>query len=178
VEKMEDLLESLERNQILIYVVSGADYLEKLIDLFRKVSNSGCNNIVYLTLNRSSGEVLKILEKNQISEKSFSFIDATQKNAGVAAAENTASVDPSLLTDISIQIFNILEKEGINVLVVDPISTLLIYNPDISVMKFLHFVVSGIRQTKNKAVFLFLKEDSSKPLFNDLSMFSDKIVKN
>lgn len=174
---MEDLSKCLDDNQILIYTVSNREYLEKLVSLIKTVIKKNYNKIVYITLNRPHEAITEILKKNELPEERFFFIDASQRNFGMSPNKNNVYANPSSLTDISIQVFNALEKgENINILLVDPLSTLLVYNSDISVMKFVHFIVSGIRQTKNKVVFIFLKEDTNKPLFNDLSMFSDKIV--
>lgn len=175
---MEGISESLEKNQIIIYTVSNRFYLEKLIDVFKSIAKNSFSNIVYVTLNRPYEGVEEILKKNSIPEDKFFFIDITQRSGSSPSSKNSACVNPNYLTDISIRIFNILGKDGANLLLVDPVSTLLIYNSDISVMKFVHFIISSIRQTKNKAIFIFLKEDSSNSLFNDISMFSDKIVES
>jgi len=60
--------------------------------------------------------------------------------------------------------------------VLDSISALMVYEQQLPSLKFIHSLVLTLREGKQKALLIILKEDAKDELMKDLTMFVDKIL--
>jgi hypothetical protein len=83
---------------------------------------------------------------------------------------------PTSLIDVSVAVSKaITDKEKASVLI-DSLSSLLVYQDSHTVTKFLHNLINKIRVSNSKMVLLVLKKDSESELVKDLAMFVDKVM--
>ena len=79
---------------------------------------------------------------------------------------------PTALTELALAMGKLRQTD---LIILDNISSLLLYNKDAEVLKFLHGMMTKIRQTKTKAVYSILKE-SKKEFVADLTLFADAVI--
>jgi len=110
--------------------------------------------------------------------KKFFFIDAV--TASVKTPEENDNVvfisSPRALTELNITLNKVLEVGNLDCTVFDSLSTLLVYEDQMTVIRFVHNVMAKLRTTNSKGVFTALKEDITTNLMKDLNMFADKVV--
>jgi hypothetical protein len=83
---------------------------------------------------------------------------------------------PSSLTDISVAVSKVMaEKPQVN-LVLDSLSSLLLYENQYTLIKFLHNLINKVRLANSKLVVLVLRKDAECKLLKDLEMFVDSVI--
>jgi len=85
---------------------------------------------------------------------------------------------PSNLTDLGIAITEALSSLGnSNVcILLDSISTMLIYIPSVNISKFIHFISSKLRLVEASGVFLAVEKGLDPMLMSQLTTFVDEII--
>ena len=69
----------------------------------------------------------------------------------------------------------ILDQEDVGAVILDSISTLLVYESPQVVTKFLHMIITKASLKGCHGAFIFLKEDTSNHIIHDLSMLVDVV---
>ena len=82
---------------------------------------------------------------------------------------------PNSLIELSLAITQALNKENPDAFVFDSLSTLLIYERDATVTKFIHSLIGKIKATGIDAYFTSLEGDSHNESIKDLGMFVDRV---
>lgn len=170
-----EILNELSNNQNIVWVCDTDNY-SKLIDNLFKEAEKKFNSIGVIESNKPV-ETIFNKSKNLLHRGKFLFIDCItgkSKNARDTAQLIYAS-GPSGLTELSIILSELIKK--VDLLIFDNLSTLLIYNNDIILTKFLHSTITKMRATNTKAVYIILKKDFKGPL-KDLELFADKVVED
>ena len=118
-----------------------------------------------------------MLKENNIPSEKIFFIDTlTSEVQTPPKLDNCIFVQsPSALTEISLAFSDALSSKGCDVILIDSISTLLIYQDVHSIIRFSQTLMTKGRVMNKKLVFVALKEDSE-GLVKDISMFVDKII--
>ena len=167
----------LKDNQIVVLIIPDNDYVKSIISLTKEL-NDGGSKICYITLNRPYRSIHALFEKNGMDMSKFFFIDAITKTAEMAeTTENCEFVSsPSALTELSLSISNILEREKFDYMIFDSLSTLLVYESETVITKFVHFLIAKVRVIGCNALFTCLKQDTGSILIRDINMFADKIL--
>jgi hypothetical protein len=165
----------VKENKIVIFVVSNKKYVNQLNEITSAVTKTN-KNILYVTLNKSYKVLAESFEKKGIDTKKITFIDSV--SGGVQKPKDYKVYfvsSPKALTELSITI-NETMKQNIDIMVLDSLSTLLVYEDPLTVVKFVHSIVSKIRDVNKKCVMTSLSEDAGKSILKDLSMFVDKVI--
>jgi hypothetical protein len=156
--------------QISVVIVSNSKYSSGLQKTISSVSGK---KICYVSLNKP---YITIAETVKLNPKNVTFIDCVSGGVAKPKGYNVIFVSsPKALTDLSIDIVENMKKS--EVIIFDALSTLLVYNDAATVIKFVHSIVSKIRTTKTKIIFMTLREDTNTDMMKDLSMFVDKVEK-
>ncbi len=169
------LKEDINNNQITLVVISKTDYLAKINSIISAVGESS-KKICYVALNKPYNSILANLKKIGLDTQKFYFIDVL-----TASVQTPPTVDnctfiqsPSAITDLSLSFSMAMADKECDIAVFDTISTLIIYESAGSVIKLSQNLMTKMRVTDKKAVFITLKEDSE-TLIKDLTMFVDII---
>ena len=163
---------------IALVVVSAKNYQKVNIEILKDLVDVKNTPGVYVTLNKPYDIINRVLEKEKIDTRMIIFIDCISRVAGSESkkVKNCLYIgSPEKLSDISVAI-----DQAVNALpgaekfiFLDSLSTLLIYNREGTVARFIHFIAGKIRALKVKGVIISIEKESDKSLINDLSAFCD-----
>lgn len=181
VEKIQAEILGTKENWLFLFVVGISQYnefLESLMDfLVNELKMSG----VYVTLNKPYEDLIRLLDKEKISKDSVFFIDAVTEMVGGTAVEGKKCKylgSPADLTGLGIAVTEAINalsgKEKIFV-IIDSLSSLLIYNSPESVVRFSHFLVSKLR-VSNISAAIIASSDIDKHTLTSVSQFCDKTI--
>lgn len=171
--RLGDALKKTEVSSVLMVVVPEAEYSEKIKDLSAGALKRR-KKICYVTLNKPYKTMAELLGK-QMDFSKFIFIDAVTndmslKNSGVAFVSS-----PGEITELEIEITRALDS-GADMLIIDSLSTLLIYGNALDVVKFMHHLATSLRMKNKMGVFLVLEKDVDNGAIKDISMFVDNVI--
>jgi archaellum biogenesis ATPase FlaH len=166
-----------DRRQILVLVIPAEEYQTYLPAIVRQIGRE-FKNILYVSLNKPYESILEMISENDLDSGKFTFIDGITKTADIPV-EDTGCVfisSPSSLTELSLGISNLIEGREYDFMLFDSLSTLLVYESQAVVSKFLHFIIAKLRLRGVNTVFTCLNVDVETTLMKDLNMFVDRIV--
>jgi len=170
----------MKPGEINVIVSPQEKYYDNIIGIAKSFSDEE-GIACFVTVNRLYSALLKDFSEAGISGKNFLFVDAVTKsiNPGAEAQKNCIFLDsPSDLTRLSITISEILSSEKVTGIIFDSISTLLVYNKDGPVFKFIHALANKIKQYNKSAVLLVGKGESTDKIMDELSIYADRVSKN
>ncbi len=136
---------------------------------------------IYVSLNKPYVAIKRILEP-QISLDIMFVIDGTTKLTGGKSEKIDRCLfieNISNLTDIAFildQALDAITSER-KFIVFDSLTTLLAYNSEDAVFKFMHYITGRMRMVGADGVFITLDQKSDMEFQSKLSMFCDKIIK-
>jgi archaellum biogenesis ATPase FlaH len=172
-----NLSEEIKNSNIMLLVVPKEKYHEELIEIIRVIAEN-VKKTCYVCINEPYNFVVNNLKKNNIALEKFFFIDTlTMKVQEPPEVDNCIFVSaPNALTEISLAFSKVLNEVKCDSTLFDTISALMIYENPHSIVQFVHNILTKIRVSNGKAVFIALKEDINSELVKDLYMFVDKVV--
>jgi|TARA_Y100000310_G_scaffold345826_1_gene470637 hypothetical protein len=127
--------------------------------------------------------VTKILERNNIKTDKMFFIDCATPVAGRTEMHGTSKslfCQPQSLTNISIAIGHALEsipKGNDKVLILDSLTTLMLYNSEKNVIQFIHSLSGKARAWNVKSIIYSVVEDTDKKTISEISQFCDTCIR-
>jgi hypothetical protein len=138
---------------------------------------------VYITISRPSDSIIDTLDAKGVPSENVFFVDCISQMSGKLAGikrENVTYVDnPSSLEEISMFLERLLVKikgDG-KFIVLDSLSSLLIYNSDKSVREFAHFIINRARMQNITAVILSIEKKEAEDLVKTLAPMCDSELK-
>lgn len=168
---------------VVLFLMSKADYSNKIIELAGIVASEN-KSTCYVSVNKPASVLIKALGEANIDTKKFWFIDCISHSAFGEGNETKKGQKDSLilyvssprnLTELSIDISGAVGN-GMKSIFVDALSTFLIYEDGLVVIRFAHNVIAKLREYDCRGYFVVLKNDISSALLDDLSMFVDEVV--
>ncbi len=169
------LEKNIKDGQIVVFSVPQSNYedgLEEVVSSVFAVSKSIC----FVAMNKPYATLGTMFKAKGLDLGKVTFIDCVTGRVSKDKTYNVVSVSsPKALTELSITMSQTMKKD-FDFIIFDSLSTLLVYGDSITAIKFVHSIVSKIRETKKKMIFMVLKEDSATDLMKDISMFVDKII--
>ena len=173
IKDIEDwmLLLSFKKNNYLDSIAKIVDYLA----VKSKIEG------VLVILNRPYDDYVKFLAKNKIKTDNLSFIDCSTKlaNNEPERKKNVLFMSgPTNLSDIAIGITQLLGniKSKEKFLVLDSLSTLLVYHNSNTITQFMHFISSKLRNDNVKGVIILLERDMKEQIGSVVSQFADLVL--
>jgi KaiC/GvpD/RAD55 family RecA-like ATPase len=134
---------------------------------------------VYLTISKPYQTLSDMMKKKKIDPKKIFFIDAISKTVGEKEKSGNCKLisNPSALTDLSIQINQSFNSKNPKFLIFDSLSAMIIYNSEIAVVRFTHYMINNLRKNKVMGVIFITKNDINKKTLSSITMFCDNIIK-
>jgi len=169
----------IDDNELVLLIVPSGSVDEvnrSVLEYFANKKGAVC---VYTTFSKTYKVVFKNLKKYKIDTKKIFFIDCVtpvSEFGEINIADKVVFCQPNSLTNISISITTALKnlpQDKNRVLILDTISTLMLYNDKKDVIKFLHFLSGTIRKYGVKSLIFTLDEESDKSLISEISLFCD-----
>lgn len=164
-------------SQIIVLIIPEDNYTERLVKVVKELSKLP-TKLCYISLNRPYISLINIFQKAGLNTDNIYFIDAITRTAQLATkCTNCEFVSsPGALTELSVTISNIMETNQYRYIIFDSLSTLLVYESDNTIAKFVHFLMAKVRVAGCNAVFTCLKQDADSILVKDINMFADKVI--
>lgn len=180
-DRIEWELRDMEEPGIILALTTAKDYNQANIDLIKYLIYSKNEPGVYLTFNKPYITMKQILDKENIDQRMIIFIDAITLPSGGSATDSERCLylnDLRNLSDLAIVIDEAIDAIPFEnkFLLLDSLSTLLLYNNTGSVAKFVHFLTGKLRSWNLDAVFLSLELESDAEFLAQLSLFCDKKI--
>lgn len=171
----ETFATELKKNRILLISTKSNEYRSKLVKMLNH-SGEIYKKTCCVTVNDPCETIINNMDP--ASSRNIVFVDCvTQTIKRETPKLNVIYVSsPRALTEISITVKKILERGNVNFVIFNTLSTLLIYEETLTVLKFVHNLVLSFREAGINAAFLILREDVSDEIMKDMCMFVDKII--
>ncbi|MBR9704657.1 hypothetical protein GOV12_04545 [Candidatus Pacearchaeota archaeon] len=129
---------------------------------------------IYVSLNKTQKSSNDFLKKNNINSDNLFFIDCV---TSIKTNENVLHIPPTDLKKLSFAIKNFIKEIKQNkYLIIDALSTLLIYNNENKVASFVKEITEIASQYNVKVIALSPKT-KGEDLLNKIFNFFDKVVK-
>jgi archaellum biogenesis ATPase FlaH len=130
---------------------------------------------IYVSLNKTQKSVEDIFQQNGISTKKMFFVDCVTAEK---EKHDVLHISPTQLDMLSAAIQNFIKDiKGEKFLIIDALSTLLIYNDENKVAKFVK-EISEYASENEVNVVAFSPETKGEELLNKIFNFFDKVEKN
>lgn len=157
----------------ILYLVNPENYLAGVLKIVLSLKSK---IVIYVTANRSYYYLSDFFKSKGFEVSNFFFIDCTG-TAQERDAKNCVFVNsPQNLTEISIAINELAEEvKGDKVLLLDSLSTLLIYNDAEVIGKFSHFFINKLHLSGISTIILALESDLNKDLIMKIESMSDEV---
>lgn len=169
-----DIKKDINENNIIVLIISNKKYSAILEDTVKALA-SAYSKLCYTSLNKPYDKLLNEFKKNNIDAGKFFFIDCVSEK--ISTGKNVLYVSsPRSLTELNITINKVLDAGDIQLTIFDSLSTLLAYEGSMTVIKFLHSIISAFRTYGSKCIFTCMKDDVNADIIKDLKMFADKVV--
>jgi len=174
---LQKLEQQIEAENITILLMPKINYSDRLMDILKLFSEHR-QKICYVSANRPAKSLMKQFEAFSIDANKFKIIDCISDSVTQTDKRN-ASVyfigSPKNLTELSIVLAKSMQ-EGAENIFVDALSTFVIYQDSITVVRFTHNLISKLRSDEKNGIFVVLKDEISNVLLSDLSMFVDNVI--
>lgn len=180
-EIVADELRSLPEEFAILVVVSQKNYENTVLAFAGILLNEKKLFGTYITTNKPFRKIMdKFLQKGIKADNLF-FIDCITKEQiengnfkegiKVFSSENVNEIN--VVLDRAIK----SRKQGGEFILLDAISTLLVYNDEKTVEKFIHSLLERIYRWKTKGIFLTVETQSNRQTIENLSLFFDRVIR-
>ena len=163
--------------ELTMLIIPNVEYGKGITMLARKMG-SQYGKVLYVSLNEIYKTLVERLKKNGVDVGKFFFIDAITLTSVRDAEKHGNCIfvsSPNSLIELSLAITQAMNSEKPEALIFDSISTLLIYEKETTVTKFIHSLIGKIKAVNVDAYFTALEGDSMSDSIKDLSMFVDNV---
>ncbi len=149
---------------------------EMAMELLSRVKNKGYK-LIYVTSSLPAKNIEEKIQKANLTD--YFIIDSVTANVIDDYQENSKNLfikSPGDLTEVSINLESMLKKNAETLFVViDSITSFLIYNSENEILRFIHFTSSIARSKKSKLVFIVIQNDGlSKSFLDKVRSFIDE----
>ena len=165
----------------VLFVITNVD---KIIKTNKQILNILLKDSVgvYVTVNEPYENLKKIMKRNNIDTKNMFFIDCITEHVGGSSRKTDKCLyisSPRSLTELSIAISEVMKSMPgkKKFLLLDTLSTLLVYNSPSSIAKFSHFSSTRLKLLGDYGVFITIYGQMGDSLVKQISQFCDKTVK-
>jgi cystathionine beta-lyase/cystathionine gamma-synthase len=169
---MADVFQSIKKNSNVVVVLSSKGKSTAIY----KTAAKKFKRVLVITILHSCSRLVKEFEKHHVNCSNFFFLDLS----GEALPKEEQSKQciyiesPTALTATCITMNKIQKKFKPNLIIFDNISSLLIHNKPVTVLKFLNEIMLKVRESKHNALYFMLK--GNKKMLENIGLFADDIV--
>jgi hypothetical protein len=171
----------LDKDKIYLCLTSAERLRENSSAIIKSLLSRGYV-IIVVTTNQPYSILKKTYEKDGVDLSRVGFIDAITRYAvgevppGAKGVRFTSS--PSDLTQLGIAISDSLKDMSGRkaAILIDSVSTMLIYLPSANLSKFIHFVSSKLKILDMAGIFLAVEDGLDPTLLSQLTTFVDQVV--
>jgi len=176
-KKIKKEFETLSGRFIVLLNMTAENYFDVAMETAELMSKRGKG--IYVTVSRPCGHISEKMQKRNINTDNISFIDCVSAMSGGDENKNYIFVEsPSALEEICLQITLSLDKiiSDEKFLIVDSISTLLIYNSIDSIKKFSMFLINKLKLEGVNGILMVIEGETNEELKQSLIGMCDKTI--
>ncbi len=179
---MEKIISDAGKIQNVILIIPNEKYQNTITQLIKELVEEK-KSICFVSVNKTKNTLEKEFKAKKISTEKIYFIDCISKSISKGKVswsdEKAQFIDnPNSLTQMSLAIFKLMEKTQIDFFVLDSLNTLLIYNDEKSILKFVHHTTGKLKENNTTGIFVYLKQEMNEKLLKTFSQFADKIIES
>jgi hypothetical protein len=170
---MIDVNSYIKKNKNTVFLCRDTNPVEFTFDFLKSIPKK--TRVLYVTVNKSYSVLADRLKGEGVDFSKWYFIDCISSSLLMAEKSSKQCLylsSPKSLVDLAIAIDDHLPK--FDLVVFDNITGLLSFNDVVSTLQLLNSLMSKIRSTKTRAVYL-LFHDTDKQIMEDLALFADKV---
>ena len=177
----ERISKAITVNQSVGIILPGNNYSDLIQAFFEYVQSKPEDAWVYVTITKPYENIVK--QFGNISEvRNIKFIDCISRAAGISTVDpNCIFIEsPTMLEKLGLEIINIFKEvdEKVNkYLLLDSLSTLIIYNDPEIVTEFFYHLANKSRARNIHTISLAIEEEEVDRYLNKLIYLNDKILK-
>jgi len=175
-----NFIQEMVNNKFLLILLEESEYLTKLEEIIKSFEAKK-TKICYVCLSKPYSDVFREMKSRGINTDDFFFIDTLTSHYYPQQPSRDCIYlsSPTDLTAIRDAIGKAIKSKKCGIILLDTISTMLIYLETHSIVKFTHNLLSEKAQENVKKLFIILKGDSVpledvNRLTKDLEMFADR----
>jgi len=168
-----NLIKSVKKGPgIFVLSIKVDNYNETIKNVINQLINKNNLKGIYVTLNKPHSSLTKAFKTSNLF-----FIDAVS-NLQKGCAKTCLHVNGlQSLTDLSIAITQLVSNKKFDLIFIDSISTLLAYNDNDMVERFIQFLINKLGALGVTGVFCIVDNKNSKFIFDRACQLSDKCFK-
>src|SRR3989344_6967656 len=170
------LKKELEKNQVVLVILSQEDYAHSAKLVGKLVEGKGC----YLTTNKNSLAIIGELTRAKINADNFLFLDCVSKEAELTdGMEGSVFLKSPKDLDEIFSAVSIALKKDFELFVLDSLNSLLMHNLDrpADVVEFASRLANRVRNERTKLIFIAEDTPSQQQFIDDIGIFVDKVIK-
>jgi len=175
---IERELSDLDDSYSLLVLASPQSYAEIRLGIIRRFAKQ---KGIYVTLNSTYSALIKEFNLHRIKIEETSFIDmiSSMTNIGEVAKKGVAYLESATdLTELVLLIDKNLSKFVVgSFLIVDSVSTLLVYNEPKEVEKLVHVLVGKANSFNSRLVLLMVDSKEHEGIIETIGQFCTRVVK-
>ncbi len=176
----DSIFQALEEfdKPIALTLIDPMRYQEAILGVVKYFATKSTRG-VYVTLNKPFSVLTKSFEKAGIASDSLFFVDGITNVPSVEEAQDHACLGSGIdLSNLCIGISRAVGKlKEPRFLLLDSLSTLLIYNDSKAVSKFAHLLTEKMRRWNTSGSLFTVEMNAEKDVVSQLAPFCDKVVK-
>lgn len=170
--------EKNEKSRIEIFIISNKIYQEKLLEIIKSAVQEFKGKLLYISINKPAEKIIETMKKNNVDSGKIFFIDAVSKDIQADISDHGIAYisSPQNFAQFNADLMQILEKEKPECLIFDSLSTILLYQPDLVIVRFTHDLIAKLIISHECGKFTCLLENLNSTLIKDVSMFADSVI--
>jgi len=176
------VIKNLKPNRIVLFIIDAKKYHRLHAKILKILIEQRKFAGIYITVNKPYKSLIKYLEENKINTNNIFFIDAISKMVEdkMKLTEHCLFIpSPSHLTDLGITLteaINVLKNKERKFVIIDSLSTLLVYNDLETVARFMHFIISKLRVFGLVGILISIEKQIDEKAVNLLIEMCDEII--
>jgi KaiC/GvpD/RAD55 family RecA-like ATPase len=179
--KIEKELEGLKQSYIVLIIVDPKSYNNTILGLFRRFVNKQKIPGIYIAVNKSYERLIEELKLCKINVENVRIIDMITKMTGLTllGAQNVDYLESA--TDL-MELILLLDKrvgkikERQKFIILDSVSTLLVYNKVPEVEKLIHALIEKVNKFKAEGILVMVKSKEHMGVIQTISQFCDRVA--
>ncbi len=179
--KIEKELEGLKQSYIVLMTVDSQSYSDIIPGLFKRFVNKQKIPGVYIAVNKSYERLVGEPKLCKINFENVRIIDMTTKMTGSRMIRDRNVDYLESATDL-MELALLLEKrlgkikERQKFIILDSVSTLLVYNETPQVEKLIHTLIEKVNKFKAKGILVMVKSKEHTGVIQTISQFCDRVA--
>lgn len=176
---IKDELAALPEEYTLLVIVKSKNY-ESVVTAFMSILIDDLRLFgTYITTNKPFRKILEKFLNKGIKADNLFFIDCVTKHTEEENTNGIKVFSSENVNEINVVLDKAIKnrKQGGEFIFLDSISTLLIYNEEKIVEKFVHALLERIYRWKTKGILITVETESNKQTIENLSLLFDRTIR-